>query len=121
MTVSDQPKRDEALRLRRLDGVSNGRPEDGRTDEYELICSDCGDDPRRAFREVPAELQQVRGPYPLIAGIEAFTEHSESHGNLSRGARAVLAGPARNPGTQCNSRCLPFQPVTQCVGDCDPP
>lgn len=89
VTVSDQPNRDWALLLRRLDGASDGRPEDGRADEYELICSDCGDDPRRGYHEVPAGLQQVRGPYPLIAGIEAFTEHSEPH-------RTIAEAPARS-------------------------
>lgn len=80
MTVSDRPEQEWTLSLRkRPASVSDGRPEDGPTGEYELICRDCGDDPRGGYREVPAELQQVRGPYRFEAGIAAFGEHCEAH------------------------------------------
>jgi hypothetical protein len=57
--------------------VFDGRPDDGRPEMYELVCRDCGDDPQRSYSEVSAELQKVRGPYPLEAAIEAFVAHCE--------------------------------------------
>ena len=48
-----------------------GRVEGGYTDEYEVICRDCGDDPRLDYREVSPELRRIRGPYPIAAGIAA--------------------------------------------------
>ncbi len=81
MTVNDWRERKWTLGLRRQPaGDADGAMEiDDRTVDYELICRDCGDDPRLGYREVPAELQQVRGPYRLKAGIEAFMEHGQSH------------------------------------------
>lgn len=80
MTASNLPSGEWALSLRKRPASSlDRRPEAARAEEYELVCRDCGDDPRDGYRGVPAELQQVRGPYPLEAGIEAFMDHSESH------------------------------------------
>lgn len=80
MTVSDSPDDDWTLSLRkRPRSVLDHRPDNSRREEYELVCRDCGDDPRGAYRGVPADLQQVRGPYSLEAGIEAFMEHSGCH------------------------------------------
>lgn len=84
MTVCDRPGGPWALSLRRRPAsVLDHRPDAGRAEEYELVCRDCGDDPRGGYGGVPAELQQVRGPYPLEEGIEAFMEHSESHESLA--------------------------------------
>jgi hypothetical protein len=52
-----------------------GHPEGGYTDSYELICCDCGDDPELDYRDVPADLQQIRGPYTVSAGIAAYGQH----------------------------------------------
>ena len=80
MTVSEPPDGNGTLCLRkRPASVFDGRPDNGRPEVYELVCGDCRDDPRRDYSEVSAELQQVRGPYPLEAGIEAFVQHCESH------------------------------------------
>jgi hypothetical protein len=80
VTVNNWPERKWTLSLRRPPASdADGGPSDDGTLEYELICRDCGDDPRLGYREVPAELQQVRGPYRLKAGIEAFLEHEHSH------------------------------------------
>ena len=80
MTVNDWPERKWTLGLRRQQASdSDGGPGDDGTVEYELICRDCGDDPRLGYCEVPAEFQHVRGPYQLKAGIEAFLEHDQSH------------------------------------------
>jgi hypothetical protein len=60
---------------RRPSRIVEGRPEGGYTDAYELVCCDCGDDPDLDYREVSPKLQQIRGPYPIAAGIAAYTEH----------------------------------------------
>ena len=52
-----------------------GRPEGGYTDVFELICSDCGDDPDLDYREVTSELQLVPGPYPIADGVTAYEQH----------------------------------------------
>ncbi len=80
MTVNDWLEREWTLGLRRqpASDADGGRGDDD-TAEYELICRYCGDDPQLGYGEVPAELQQVRGPYRVNAGIKAFLEHDQSH------------------------------------------
>jgi hypothetical protein len=76
VTASELPGGDGTLCLRRRPAsYFDGQPDGGRPELYELVCGDCGDDPRRGYSEVPAELQHVRGPYPLKGGIEAFMKH----------------------------------------------
>ena len=55
--------------------VGEGRLEGGYTDAFELICCDCGDDPDLDYREVSPELQRIRGPYPIAAGVAAYEQH----------------------------------------------
>ena len=62
---------------RRPARVVAGRPDGGDADAYELICCYCGDHPDRDYRDVSPELQQIRGPYPVEAGIAAFLKHVE--------------------------------------------
>jgi len=83
-----------ALR-RRPARIVEGRAEGGYTDEYEIICCDCGDDPDLGYRQVPPELQRIRGPYPIAAGIAAYQEHVRQHPS-PRGQPARLA---RDAGT----------------------
>jgi len=49
------------------------------TSTFEIICRQCGDDPGLDYREISPELRQIRGPYLLRAGIEAFLEHQDYH------------------------------------------
>ena len=56
-----------------------GRPEGGYTDAYELICCNCGDHPDLDYSEVSPELQRVRGPYPIAAGVTAYEKHRRLH------------------------------------------
>ncbi len=55
--------------------IVGGEPEGGYTDAYELICCDCGDNPDLDYLAVAPEMQQVRGPYPLPAGVSAYVRH----------------------------------------------
>ena len=93
VTVNDWSERKWTLGLRRLPAsdVDGGRGDDDAV-EYELICRYCGDDPQLGHGEVPAELQQIRGPYQVKAGIEAFLEHDQSHEPAAGEAPALLAG-----------------------------
>ena len=59
-------------------GPGTGDPEDD-TSTYQIICRQCGDHPALDYQEAPAELRQIRGPYPLKAGIAACIKHNEFH------------------------------------------
>ena len=57
-----------------------GQQEGGYTDAFEIVCCDCGDDPDLDYREVPPELQRIRGPdHPINAGAAAYTRHVAAH------------------------------------------
>jgi hypothetical protein len=76
MNDRSQPGHGWTVVLRRQPSrIVEGRPEGGYTDAYELVCCDCGDDPDLDYLEVSPKLQQIRGPYPIAAGIAAYTEH----------------------------------------------
>ncbi len=64
-----------AFLRRRPVRIVDGRMEGGYTSAYELICPGCGDHPYVDFREVPPQLQWLRGPYSLQAGLTAYEEH----------------------------------------------
>ena len=80
MAAGDQPGPDwtTALRLQPTRPAA-GRAADGRGRKYEIVCCDCGDDPALAYREVSPELQRIRGPYPIDAGITAYLRHMRRH------------------------------------------
>jgi hypothetical protein len=72
----DEPALGWTLVLRRQPvRLVEGHPEGGYTDAYELICSECGDDPELDHRDVSPGLQRIRGPYAFPAGIEAYGQH----------------------------------------------
>ena len=52
-----------------------GRPEGGYTDDYELVCCDCGDNPDLEYRDASPALQRIRGPYAFVAGVAAYRRH----------------------------------------------
>ena len=60
------------------------RPEGGYTDVFEVICCNCGDHPYLDYREVSPELQRIRGPYPMEAGVAAYEEHIGLHHQPAR-------------------------------------
>ena len=68
------------MQLRRRPArLIGGRAEDGWTDEFEVVCRDCGDNPGLDYREVSPGLQRIRGPYPLEAGVAAIEGHARQH------------------------------------------
>jgi hypothetical protein len=80
MNDQGQPGQSWTVVLRRRPvRILRGRPEGGYTDEFEIICCDCGDDPDLDYREVSPELQRLRGPYPVDAGITAYVKHARRH------------------------------------------
>jgi len=48
--------------------------EGGYTGAFEFICGQCGDYPTWITPRSPW-LQQIRGPYPLEAGLAAYANH----------------------------------------------
>jgi hypothetical protein len=80
MTAHDQPEDGSAVVLRRQPTrLVDGRAQGPYTDEFEIICCGCGDDPGLDYREVSPRLQLVRGPYPIEDGIAAYETHLGLH------------------------------------------
>lgn len=80
MKTETQRRPDWTLQLRRRPvRVVEGRPEGGWSDEFEVVCCDCGDDPDLDYRDISPELQRIRGPYPMEAGIAALERHARRH------------------------------------------
>lgn len=76
MQTHDEPTLGWTVVLRRQPvHLREGHPEGGYTDDYELVCCDCGDDPDLDFRDVSPRLQRIRGPYGFPAGIAAYGQH----------------------------------------------
>jgi hypothetical protein len=55
------------------------QPEGGYTDDFKIICYDCGDDPDPDYREVSPGRQRIRGPNPIAAGVVAYLIHAGRH------------------------------------------
>ena len=102
MTIFGHPGIDWTVVLRRRPAhIVAGHVEGGYTDMFEIICCDCGDDPGLNPSEVSPELQRIRGPYQLVAGVAAYeqhlVQHSESSGMGSRGSRRWRDRPMADP------------------------
>jgi hypothetical protein len=79
-TSDEQPGLGWTVVLRRQPTlIVDGEPQGDYTDIYELVCCDCGDNPGRDYRHVSPELQRVRGPYLIAAGIAAYQTHVRCH------------------------------------------
>jgi hypothetical protein len=80
MTPRDHPGDGWTVVLRRQPArVAEGRPEDSGIHAYEIVCCPCGDHPDLDYRDVSAELQRIRGPYLIAAGVEAYQGHIRRH------------------------------------------
>ena len=85
MATRDQPGNGWTVVLRRQPArMVEGRPEGSYTDQYEIVCCDCGDHPDLDYREVSPALQRVRGPYPIADGIAAYARHVRRHHQPAR-------------------------------------
>ena len=94
MPAPVRPGHDWTVVLRRQPvRLVDGQPQGGYTDEFELICCDCGDDPDLDYHHVPPGLQQIRGPYSIAAGIAAYEKHIRRH--RQQVTNAGFAGQAR--------------------------
>ena len=88
MATGDQPRDSWTVVLRRQPArMIEDRPEGPYTHAFELICCDCGDDPDLDYRDVSPELQGVRGPYPVAAGVAAYKKHTKLHQRLAACSR----------------------------------
>ncbi len=80
MRIGDQPGGGWVAVLRRRPArIVEGQPEGGYTDAFEIICCYCGDHLYLDYREVSPELQRLRGPYPIAAGVAAYEVHLGLH------------------------------------------
>lgn len=83
MKTRSQARQDWTLVLRRQPvkpaRTARGQLKDRYADVYELICCDCGDDPDLDYRDTSPELQQIRGPYPIVDGVAAYERHARRH------------------------------------------
>jgi len=80
MTTSTAPTRASTMTLRRQKAHTvGGNLDGGYTDTFEIICCDCGDDPRRDYQDVTPRLQRLRGPYVLDTGVTQYEAHVEWH------------------------------------------
>jgi hypothetical protein len=77
--------------------IVESRPEGGYTEEFEIICCDCGDDPGLDYRAVSPALQRIRGPYSIAAGITAYIQHVRRHPR-PQGIHASGRRPVRDAG-----------------------
>jgi hypothetical protein len=72
------------IRLRRRPASLSVNHQDDGADMFEIICRMCGDDPALDYRQVSAELRQIRGCYPLRIGLVPFFQHQEFHSRADR-------------------------------------
>ena len=65
-----------------------GQPEGGYSSMFEIVCCYCGDHPDLDYRDVSPQLQRIRGPYQVAAGVAAYGNHLRRHsGRRPRAAR----------------------------------
>jgi hypothetical protein len=80
MKTRNQPRSDWTAVLRRRPvRLVEGRAAGGYAEDFEIVCRECGDDPGLEYREVSPELQRLRGPYPMTAGVTAYLRHIRRH------------------------------------------
>src|SRR5438046_10673122 len=86
--AAGQPGHGEFTARLRRQRVPPGRPEDGYTGAFEVICGDCGDEPIGSASRRATRMKRVRGPYNTIqAGLAAYQEHlAQANGPQTRRA-----------------------------------
>ena len=80
MKTPDQPRHGWTTVLRRQRArIVDGQPQGGYTNDFEIICCDCGDHPGLDYSEVSPGLQRIRGPCPIADGVAAYGKHVRLH------------------------------------------
>ena len=116
MNNQGQPRHGWTVVLRRRPvRIMDGRREGGYTDEFEIICCDCGDDPDLDYREISPELQRIRGPYPIAAGVTAYVKHARRHPGPCEFTVKSPARFAMPTATQQSSACMAAAMGSQAV------
>jgi hypothetical protein len=82
--IDHKDKPDWMIGLRRRPAGLSVNHQDGGADMFEIVCRMCGDDPALDYRQVSAELRQIRGCYPLRIGLVLFFQHQEFHDRADR-------------------------------------
>jgi hypothetical protein len=73
------------MTLRRQEARTvDGKPDGGYSDAFEVICCECGDDPRQNYQDVPPWLHRLRGPYLIDTGVKQYGAHIAWHEALAR-------------------------------------
>lgn len=92
--IDHEDKPDWMIGLRRRPAGLSVNHQDGDPGMFEIICRMCGDDPALDYRQVSAELRQIRGCYPLRIGLVPFFQHQEFHDRADRrsGSRPPRSG-----------------------------
>jgi hypothetical protein len=86
--ICNKPGNGWAVVLRRRPArIVEDQPEGSYASAFEIICCYCGDHPYLDYCEVAPELQRVRGPYPIVAGVAAYEEHLGLHQEPADGSR----------------------------------
>jgi hypothetical protein len=91
--IDHKDKPDWVIGLRRRPAGLSVNHQDGGADMFEIICRMCGDDPALDYRQVSAELRQIRGCYPLRIGLVLFFQHEEFHDRADRSPSTRLRSP----------------------------
>jgi hypothetical protein len=105
MTASSQRTAHWTVVLRRKPArMVQGRTEGGYTDEYELVCCDCGDDPDLDYREVSPGLRRIRGPYQFPVGLAAYNTHVQLYHAQQASSEPVKDGPGNFSGSVPEAR-----------------
>jgi hypothetical protein len=73
--------------------IVDGRKEGGYMEPFELICPGCGNHPYLDYSEISPQLQRLRGPRTLMAGLAAYDRQCQA-GPLTRPRPAITKKPA---------------------------
>jgi hypothetical protein len=80
MTMSTASRDNWTMVLRRQRASAiDGKPGNGYSNSFEIVCRDCGDDLGLDYQDVPPRLQRIRGPYRMQAGVTEYEAHIAWH------------------------------------------
>lgn len=59
--------------------MADDQAEGDYTDEFEIACCDCRNDPDLNYCEVSPELRWICGPYPMVPGVTEYVRHAKQY------------------------------------------